>query len=162
RLGARLRSMCLLEPVLFGALYRARRETDDDAAAEEARGFFEHPWFLHDAERGGTDAWLEGFIDYWNRPGPWARLPPAQQDPLRAVGWKMFQEVRACVYAFDSFADARLPEVPCTLVVGTRSTRASRAMTRAVAAESPHARVVEIEAGHMAPVTHPALVHAAM
>jgi pimeloyl-ACP methyl ester carboxylesterase len=160
-LGAKVRSMFLVEPVVFGALSRARGQADD-AAVTEAEAFTNHPWFLHDPERGGSDAWLEVFIDYWNRPGSWARLPPRQQDALRAVGWKMFQEVRACFYAVESFDACRLPDVPVTLLVGRKSPSGARAMTTQIAALNPHAHVVEIDAGHMSPVTHAPLVRAAL
>jgi hypothetical protein len=59
-------SVFLYEPVLFGAL--ANATTLDKEAAAQARAFIDHPWFTRDDEKGGTEAWLEFFIDYWNKP----------------------------------------------------------------------------------------------
>ena len=62
----------------------------------QARSFRYHPWFLTDLERGGSDDWLEMFVDYWNRPGSWRACPRRRKEETRALGWKMFQEVRSC------------------------------------------------------------------
>jgi pimeloyl-ACP methyl ester carboxylesterase len=160
-LGARVRSLFLAEPVVFGAL---AHDADADAdAAREARTFLAHPWFLDDDARAGSDEWLETFIDYWNRPGSWSRLPPDMQAYSRAASWKMVQEVRSCFHDVGSFDEVRLPDVPTTLVMGERSTPASRAMTKTQAARHPKATLVELpRAGHMAPLTHSALLHEAM
>lgn len=153
KLGDRVKSFFLVEPVLFGAL--AVADHVDAAAAEEARTFRAHPWFLTDEARGGTREWLEVFIDYWNKPGSWARMPPELQDLQLQFGWKMFQEVRSVFHDARTFADWRFTQ-PMTLVLGERSPRASHAMTRAVAAENPQARVVVLpSSGHLALLTHP-------
>lgn len=158
-LGPRVHSMFLFEPVLFAAL--ARDTSADPAALAEARWFHDHPWFLKDASLGGTDAWLEVFIDYWNRPGSWVRLPEPMKAALRACGWKMFQEVRSCAYDATDFP--ALPNVPCTLVTAERSPIAARAMVRALARLNPHARVATLPGvGHMAPLTNPAVVNEAL
>lgn len=161
-LGARAKSLFLYEPVLFGALV-LDRAPHDPAAAEEARGLLQHPWFLSDEVRGGTDPWIELFIDYWNRPGSWARMAPEQQAFTRALGWKMYREVRACFLDQEPFEQHRLHGLFTTLAMGERSPRASRAMQRRLAELNPEARLVELpKTGHMAPLTHPALVHQAL
>ncbi len=161
-LGARARSLFLYEPVLFGSLVTDRAPLDP-AAAEEARGLLQHPWFLSDEVRGGSDPWIELFIDYWNRPGSWARMPPEQQAFTRALGWKMYAEVRACFLDQEPFEQHRLQGIFTTLAMGERSPRASRAMQRRLAELNPAARLVELaKTGHMAPLTHPALVNEAL
>jgi len=160
RLGARVRSMFLYEPVLPGGL---AKETDlDEPTALEVHGFLNHPWFLSDEARGGTDPWLEHFIDFWNKPGSWSRMPEAAKAAMRPFGWKMFQEVRSVF--FDGELDGHaLDAVPTTLFVGARSPLTSRAIVRALAKRHPSARVVEEErASHMTLLTNPALVHSAM
>lgn len=159
-LGDRVRSMLLFEPVLFGAL--ARDAGSDPAAVAEARGFLEHPWFLDEA-RAATEPWLELFIDYWNRPGTWRRLPREAKQANLALGWKMFQEVRSVMVDVQSFEERPLPAAPCTLVMAERSPRAARAMVQALARRAPHAQVVELPGtGHLAPLTHPAVLGEAM
>lgn len=160
-LGDRVRSLFLYEPVLFGAL--ARDTLADPAAIEDANTFLAHPWFLHDDTRGGTDPWLEMFIDYWNRPGAFASMPGAMRAFTRSMGWKMYQEVRACFLTFASFELPALRRISTTVAMGARSPRASRAMAQALARVNQGVRLVELAGtGHMAPLTHAPLVHAAM
>lgn len=159
-LGERVASLFLYEPVLFGAL---RRETDAaPAALAEARYFEENAWFVDDETRAGSEEWLTAFIDYWNQPGAFQRMPEPMQKHSRALGWKMFQEVRACFYEATSFDRYRLP-AHTTLARGDRSPHASRAMVDALAKRNAHARVVDLpKTGHMALLTHPSLVAEAM
>ena len=125
--------------------------------------FRDHPWFLRNDARGGTEPWLEVFIDYWNRPGSYAALPAPMKAFLLEVGWKMFQEVRTCFTAFESFGQPALRGLHATVAMGTRSPRASRAMAQALARANPGLGLVEVQGtGHMAPITHAPLLHAAM
>jgi pimeloyl-ACP methyl ester carboxylesterase len=159
-LGARVASVFLFEPVLFGALTRSSRA--DAAVVAEANGFLHHEWFLVDEERGGSDAWLEIFIDYWNRPGSWARMPEPMKAFTRSVGWKMFQEVRSVFHDGSRFEDHAIA-APLTLVKAARSPRASRAMVDELARVNPHATVDDLaDTGHLAPLTHPPLLARAL
>ena len=150
-------SLFLVEPVLFGALVSALDEHPE--ARGEVEGLQSRTWFLDDAH-GGTAAWLEVFIDYWNRPGSWARMPPVMQEAQLTLGWKMYQEVRSVFLDAGSFSEWRLdPNVPLTLAVGDRTTASAKAMVAGLAAQNPHARVVELAgAGHMAIAVKPQLV----
>jgi pimeloyl-ACP methyl ester carboxylesterase len=154
-IGARLASVLLFEPVLFGALTRSTHA--DPAVVAEAHAFDAHDWFLTDEARGGSDEWLEIFIDYWNRPGSWARMPEPMKAFTRSVGWKMFEEVRAVFRDGSRFDDHRI-SAPLTLLEAARSPRASRAMIDELARVNPHATVVDLaDTGHLAPLTHPSI-----
>ena len=156
-LAGRLASVFLYEPVLFGAL-AASRDADPEAVAQ-ARAFGAHRWFLHDVEKGGRAEWLEMFIDYWNRPGSWSKMPDPMRELSLALGWKMFQEVRACFFDATSFESWKVG-VPTTVAFGDRTTVASRAMSRSFARDRPNVSLVEVAGiGHMAPLTHAAKVH---
>ncbi|MBS2020656.1 MAG: alpha/beta hydrolase [Deltaproteobacteria bacterium] len=154
RIADRLASLFLFEPVLFGAL---RHDPNvDPQIRSEAQVFASGP--LMDEGLGGTEAWLEAFIDYWNRPGSWARLPPPMREHAIAMGWKMYQEVRACFESKLTF-DEYFSDTPTTLARGERTTSHARAMIDQLGRGRPNVRTVELEkAGHMAPLTHPALV----
>lgn len=161
-LAGRLASVFFFEPVLFGALRTSNDAATDPEAVEQARAFAAHPWFLHDMEKGGREEWLEMFIDYWNRPGAWSRMPEPMRERSRALGWKMFQEVRAVFHDETPFERWGVP-APMTIALGERTTMASRAMSRALARGRPSARLVEVPGvGHMAPLTHPTKVHEAL
>ncbi len=156
---ADVRSLFLVEPVLFGALLQGEIPP---AIADDTRWFMEERWFLDDMARGGTEEWLTRFVDYWNRPGSFAAMPAAMRETQLALGWKMFQEVRACFYGMDHFP-AIPADIQTTFAFGERTTASSRAMTGEMARRNPHAVVVELPGtGHMAPVTHPGKVHAAL
>lgn len=156
-LGARAASAFLFEPVLFGAL---RHDAEaDPAAVAEAATTAEDPSFLRDEEAGGREPWLARFVDYWNRPGSWQKLPAPMRELNLSLGWKMFQEVRACFEEDRPFDDWKL-DVPTTIARGERSTRAARAMAQALARTRPNVTLVEMPgAGHMAPLTQPGKVH---
>lgn len=153
-LGTRLRSLFLFEPTLFASL-RPVIDTLDDEARATLDAFSNDPQFLRDDQFGGSEAWIERFIDFWNRPGSWQRMPPAQQAVIRTLGWKMYQEVRS-VNGPDALEGLGLPHtVPITLVYGSRTPAIARAVIALLATRYPHARVITLEGtGHMAPVTH--------
>jgi pimeloyl-ACP methyl ester carboxylesterase len=152
-LGPRARSIWLFEPVIFGALPTLRPGSE---AAQRTLHMVNHTP-LFDDETGGTEPWLEQFIDYWNRPGSWGRMPDSLRDPIRAVGWKMYQEVRQGFFGMTGTPESPLPPLPgtATLVMGQRSPLEARAMCELLAAHSPHARLIDLPGvGHMAPITH--------
>ncbi|MBL8916131.1 MAG: alpha/beta hydrolase [Archangium sp.] len=162
QLGARVKSMFLIEPVMFGAI--ARDGDADPDGKKQLDEFLKNRWFLDDERRGGTEEWLEIFIDYWNRPGSWQRLPELMRHHNLSMGWKMFNEVRSVFRDSGSYEDNALPQnVPVTLVVGERSPLGSREVIRALSKRNPQARVVTLHGtGHMAPLTHPAKVAEAL
>lgn len=152
-LGPRARSAWLFEPVIFGALVELM---PDSEAAQKTRAMVASGLF--DDQLGGTEPWLEGFVDYWNRPGSWSRMPDAQRDPIRAVGWKMYQEVRQGFSDLTGRGDRALPALPATttLVMGERSPLEARTMCELLASTNPHAILQDLSGvGHMAPLTHP-------
>ncbi|HRE91511.1 MAG TPA: alpha/beta hydrolase [Myxococcota bacterium] len=159
--GGRVRSLWLFEPVLFGSLPTLRPGSE---AAERTLAMVESGGFFDD-ELGGTEVWLERFIDYWNRPGSWRRMPDAMRDPIRAVGWKMYQEVRQGFFDLTATADRPIPTLPAhtTILMGERSPLEARAMCELLAEHSPDARLVDLPGvGHMAPLTHPEPVRQAL
>lgn len=156
KLGERLASVFFFEPVVFGGLTRA---SDADPVAVEQGSFVVHPWFFTDAERGGREEWLEIFIDYWRRPGSWSKMPEPLRELTRSLGWKMFQEVRAC-FLDEVPIDGWSVLVPTTIAYGERTTVASRAMSQAFARGRANVTLVEVAGvDHMAPLTHAGKVH---
>lgn len=152
--------LTLIEPVLFGALNHDLAQFPQ--AETEVNYFAQHPWFVHDEIRGGTAEWLEVFIDYWNRPGSWARMPAEMQAQQILVGWKMYQEVRSCFLDPVPF-DAWQLNVPLTLVVGERTTASAQAMVQGLAQVNPQARVLTVPGvGHMGVAMKPGVVWAAI
>jgi pimeloyl-ACP methyl ester carboxylesterase len=154
-LGPRVATVYLFEPVIFGALPHSTHAAR--GGVEEVTAFRKHDWFLGDDTRGGSEEWIEMFIDYWNRPGSWSRMPEPLKKFTRSVGWKMFQEVRAVfddgLRFEDHVVNARL-----TLIKARRSPAAARAVVDELARVNPRASVTDLaDTGHLAPITHPEL-----
>src|SRR5262245_7041116 len=75
----RVRAMALYEPVLFSLL---DAETPPPNEAEGIRNVVAEAGVALDA--GNRDAAAERFIDYWTRPGTWARTPEQRKLPIAA------------------------------------------------------------------------------
>lgn len=148
-----VKSLWLYEPVMYGALRQRQHELPLEVATQVEQ-LFNHPAYKTlDVEHGGNDNWLQGFIDHWNGEGAWAAMPEKLKLMTRAVGWKMYLEVRSQAADTLRFEDHRL-EVPLTIVAGERTTPAAMAIAQALAAANPGARLEVLTGhGHMAPAT---------
>lgn len=152
--GPRVASLWLYEPVTFGALRREMATLDEETHAQMV-WLFEQSGLLDDDTVGGTERWLRTFVDFWNRPGAWDGMPEAARAPMRPLGWKMYQEVRAINLDGDGF-EAFAVDAPLTLVGGARSPLAAQALLKRLADANPQARRVAVDGvAHMAPLTQP-------
>lgn len=140
----RVRSLALYEPVAFFLL-------DDDLRRQEVTRL-----------TAAIERWIEVdpceatrlFIDFWNGPGAYLRLPPSLRDEFV----RRIAKVRLDFQAL--FAERmRLPDLaslglPVCLMSGLRSPAAARRIAQHLAATLPNADSHYFDAGHMAPVTH--------
>ncbi len=149
-------SITLYEPVAFGVLFSLHDEEGiADLNRADASGRLSAP------ELAGTPEWAEQFVDYWNGPGSWSRMPPPRQAAFMASGRKIFEEVRSLtndrtphdVYARNS--------APTLLLDGSESPASGRRTNLRLSETLPRARRETIQgAGHMGPLTHADLVNA--
>lgn len=147
-----VKSVWLYEPVLFGSLRLIQDELPADVQPE-VRDLYERPDFIGNETQGGDDTWLERFIDYWSAPGTWAAMPDKVKSMSRALGYKMFQEVRAMAMLQRPMADYRL-SMPLTLVHGEHTRAPARDMAQRLAQLNPQARLECLAGlGHMSVVT---------
>ena len=153
---SRIGRLVLIEPVLFSAL----RRTADDEAREELAALYDDPSFL-DPAFGGTEAWMQRFIDYWWGPGFWERMTEAARRATMRTAWKVYCEVRDISTDPAPFsAYAGLP-APLTLLRGTKTTACARRVVDHLKENATHAEVAELEgAGHMRPLPHGAALGA--
>lgn len=154
----RFRSLVLIEPVLFGLLHA---EDSDQPAAREIATVCQHTRVA--VELGALDSAARRFIDYWMGPGTWADMPPHR----RAAAARAMPAVRSqwsAVFAETTPLSAYASlDLPTLCLVGGRSPASARAVARLLASALPDVSTAELaEAGHMAPVTHPDLVNAAI
>jgi len=151
-----VRSVCLYEPVAFGVLHA----TGDREGLAGLASLEHNPLFL-DEERGGSEAWLELFINYWNGPGAWRGLPDVTRAGFLKVGRKAFLEVRGLIHHPLPVESLATLQVPTLLMRGAASPRAAQRVVACLGRLVPNARVVTLEgAGHMGPLTHMEQVNA--
>ncbi len=159
-MGLPVRSLWLYEPVLFGAL-RAEPQRHSPEVAAQVADLYGANSMLDEAE-GGSEGWIERFIDYWNHPGMWASMPEKARAMTRPVGWKMFREVCSVSTEPQSFAHYQL-DLPVTLVHGERTTPPAQAMVSRLAEVNPQAVVDTLPGlGHMGLLGDPASVRASL
>lgn len=157
----RLLSLTLVEPVLFWLL----REAGEDTLHAEVQAVSEA--FVKTFDAGDAAGAAAPCIDYWGGPGTWAALPDAARAYVTATAAKV-----RCGWAMAlgdtepgaRLADlARLPGVPTLLLRGGQTRAPTRRIVDLLHEAIPEAELVEIPgAGHMAPVTHPEPVNAAI
>jgi pimeloyl-ACP methyl ester carboxylesterase len=151
----RVRSIAAFEPVAFGVLHSSGDEAGLSslvAANVDAS--------LRDSPAGGQEPWLRAFVDYWNQPGAWDGLSDAARASFRAVGWKLFGEVRSLLYDRTPHEAYATLAVPTLLMSGENSPIAARRVAAVLGEVIPGARLRTVAgAGHMAPLTHAADVN---
>jgi pimeloyl-ACP methyl ester carboxylesterase len=154
----RFRSLVVMEPVLFGLLLA---EDPARPAAQEIVALCQHTRVA--VELGALDSAARRFIDFWMGPGSWAgmsrqrRAAVAQAMPSVRSQWSAVFADRTPLPAYSSL------DLPALYLVGGRSPAPARAVAGLLTRTLPDVTTAELEcAGHMAPVTHPDLVNAAI
>lgn len=155
---ARVRSLALYEPTLWGTLAAL---CAGEPATLEIEAVRDDTVRLLAA--GAAQAAAERFIDYWAGAGAWAATP-AERRP------RVLETMRALADAWSAAfsepwtpAELRALDVPCLLMTGQRSTAAARRALRLLHETLPRARRIELEGlGHLGPITHPERVDEAV
>ncbi len=151
-----VRSIAAYEPVTFGIL--GDDPDDVEARAEIAR----LPHYVPDAH-GVDEAWLAGFVEWWQGAGTWARLAPETQQGFRDVGWKLSQEVASLSADQTDRATYATITAPTLLLGGSATQPVELHVLRRLAAALPNATLTVFpDLGHMGPLTHGTLVNAAI
>lgn len=143
-------SMTLFEPVAFYLLDHdslPRREVQDLSA------------ILHDQLDTKPEQAAASFIDYWNTPGTFARLPEAQQAFFIRGMAKVCDDFNALFSAPLGAADLQTLSCPILLMQGKQTPTSTQAVMHRLQEIFPHAVSAEVDGGHMAPITHAHLVN---
>lgn len=158
RLPERVRSLAVYDPVAFGVLYTPEDAVGLANLAEASR----NTAFL-DERTGGSAAWYELFIDYWNGPGAWRTLPSATQEAFLRVGRKVFYEVLSLSADRTPASAYATITAPTLLLGGGASPAAALRVVSILGQALPNATVKVFEgAGHMGPLTHGPIVNEAI
>jgi len=147
----RVRSLAVFEPVDFHLLPAG----DPDLAIVEA------VWreIADRLKAGDARGGAARFVDYWSGPGAFAQLREERQATLATQVRKLLLELRAVADQSRDVAAYRRIAVPTCLVAGGFSPAPAHRLMSMFAELLPHASCFEVEAGHMAPITHAALVN---
>ncbi|MEO8034733.1 MAG: alpha/beta hydrolase [Acidobacteriota bacterium] len=151
-----MRSIAVYDPVAFGVL-----DEKEDADARLTLAQVRREW-VPDAS-GVDEAWLAAFVEWWNGPGAWSRLPEETRGAFRAMGWKVFQEVMSLGTDRTDRTTYATITAPTLVMGGGTSPLAERRVVDRLGSALPNATVQFFpEAGHMGPVSHAKLVNAAI
>jgi pimeloyl-ACP methyl ester carboxylesterase len=103
------------------------------------------------------------FIDFWMGAGAWERMP-AERKPAMAHSVRHVQHwATALTTEPATLADLRALTMPVLCMAGDRSPRSSLGVMEVLLTALPQARELRFpKLGHMAPVTHPEPVNAAV
>jgi pimeloyl-ACP methyl ester carboxylesterase len=154
----KVKALALYEPTLFSLV---DAESPAPNEVDGIRNAVAHAAAALDAD--DRDSAARYFIDFWMGPGAWEKTPVQRRGPIttaiaNVVGWgdALFKEPTP----LEAFATL---DVPVLYMIGGRSPPSSRSVARLLTQVLPRVEVVEFEElGHMGPVTHPAVVNAAI
>lgn len=150
----RVRSLAVYDPVAFGVLY----DPPDAAGLADLMSVGSQPIFS-DESLGGSEVWLESFVNYWNGPDAWRSLPAASREQFLRVGRVVFREVSSLMADRTSASAYAGLTAPTLLIGGELSPAAARRVGEVLLGALPDARREVVKgAGHMGPLTHSAEV----
>jgi len=154
-----VKSLAIFEPAVFHLLREG--DADDRRLHREIASI--EGLLCAAAAVGAPEAGMKHFIDFWNGNGAWSRCAPEVRVRLLSV----FGQVIANFAAIDreTWPLARMRQVACPTLalMASRSPALARRITRMIAATIPDCRIrIVADAGHMAPLTHPAIVNGAV
>ena len=158
RIPRSIASLTAYDPVAFGVLHAA---ADAEGLADLAR-VEEDPIFT-DRALGGSEAWFERFVDYWNGPGTWRAMPAPGREAFLRVGRKVFLEVWSLMHDRTPASAYANVTAKALFLTGEKTPAAARRTVALLAAALPNGRAVTIAgAGHMGPISHAAAVNEAI
>lgn len=154
----RIRALAIYEPTLFAVVDAQCPPPNGadgirDAVSAAARAL----------DEGDRDAAARHFIDFWMGQGSWSATPPQRKPVIadsvanvRRWAHALFREPTP-VQAFSALT------MPILYMLGKDSPESAHAVARVLIPVLPRVQVVEFPGlGHMAPVTHPEPINAAI
>lgn len=147
--------IAVYEPVAFGVL--------DEPADAPARAAISQLRPYRPDAAGLDEPWLADFVDWWQGPGAWSHLAEPTRQAFRDAGWKLSEEVASL--SADRTDSARYASIasPTLVLGGERTQPAELHVLHKLARLLPHATLQLFpDLGHMGPITHAALVNAAI
>ncbi len=157
----RVRSLTLIEPVVFHLLARDAQGSVSDADMRLYRGILGVRDRLRGAVAAGWPAYgMAAFVDFWNGAGTWDRAEAAQRQRLAAQARAVTRNFASVLGETWPLSDLTRLAMPLLAVSGETSPEVARRVTDKLVDTAPDVTVARIfGAGHMAPLTHAAAVN---
>jgi pimeloyl-ACP methyl ester carboxylesterase len=150
QLGARAKSLTLVEPVAFHLL---RQESRPEWAEVERLGVA----VLSAVAKGEDRAAAQSFMTYWLGRWRWWLSPERFKTAIAATIPKVALEFTIAIDAPTTLKDYAEITAPTLLIAGSKTRAPARAVVDLLAATLPSAKLEILKgAGHMSPFTHPA------
>ena len=151
----RVRSLALYEPTVFSLLGDNRELFETIARV---------PACMRQFHAAGADDQAMGlFVDFWSGTGAWNAKPAAERDALKPLAGKVIEDFRMLFEAAWNADELAGMRCPVLILRGDRSPPVAARVAEILAARIGSARLSILQgAGHMAPVTDPRLVAAAI
>lgn len=149
RLGSRVKSLVLIEPVSFQFL---RQEARPEWAEVEKLGRAVLGAVASSDDRSAAKA----FMTYWLGRLRWWLSPEKFKEAIAATIPKVALEFSIAIDATPTLQDYAEIAAPVLLIAGSRTRAPTRAVVDLLAATLPNAKLAILKgAGHMSPFTHP-------
>jgi lipase len=153
RFPRRVASLTLIEPVAFQLL----RDADELNDWREVAALAEQHTALtaqgHDIEAS------RAFITYWMGSAAWQQMPEAMRDSIVQTIPKVAAEWRLMFVLHNDLDTIAGIHTPTLLICGGRTRKPARRVMEKIRSALPEAHYLEIpDAGHMSPLSHPAVV----
>jgi pimeloyl-ACP methyl ester carboxylesterase len=154
RLGPRLRTLVVFEPILFYLLNDlGEREAFAEISAVR-EGFVEH------GTRGEWRTVAELFVDYWSGKGAWAATPDERKAGILAMLPPVMREWEMIGHEGRPIAEWGAIAASVHLLRAADTRRSTSTVAALLARAHPHWQLLEVPAGgHMAPLTRADLVN---
>jgi pimeloyl-ACP methyl ester carboxylesterase len=150
KLGSRVKSLTLIEPVSFHLL---RLENHPEWKDVEKLGIS----VLDPVAKGDDRKAAAAFMSYWLGRWRWWLSPKRFKNAIATTIPKVALEFSIAIDAQTTLADYAEIEAPTLLIVGSKTPPPTRAVIELLSDALPNARLETLKgAGHMSPFTHPA------
>ncbi|MFN3199525.1 MAG: alpha/beta fold hydrolase [Bradymonadia bacterium] len=143
-------AMVLFEPVAWGVVA-------DSPEFQEMRRSMIDSGFFDDAQ-GGSEAWMQRFVEYWNGPGAWVFMGERGRANMMRSARVTFEQVRSTAFDETPLGLYRDLPAPMHLMCGDQSPEESQEISRRLAGLSESNTLTEVSGGHMSPVLDPSAV----
>ncbi len=154
QLGARVRSLTLIEPVAFQLLRQATPSAAWNEIASLSARVQQAVATGHDADAAAI------YMRYWIGAVRWWLMPKRARRTIVGTMNKVAAEFAMITSERASLDDFANVVAPTRLIVGSRTRAPARAVVDALQEAMRHAHTVVVpRAGHMSPFTHAAIVH---